>query len=100
MSIIVKGMEMPKKYQYCGFLRLWCNANNKLLKQGWYSDIDITRPGNCPLVELSLEQGRIVDAEVVVEKIVKQIGGCLGILEDVGAGLKKTLTILSEEWEE
>lgn len=72
MSVIVKGMEMPEKCQYCCLLRyyhengnVWCNANNALLKQGWYTEIDIKRPETCPLVEIPEKHGRLIDADAM-----------------------------------
>lgn len=59
MSVVVRGMDIPTHCQYCGFMRyyhengnIWCNANSKLMKQGWYAEIDIKRPKDCPLFEL------------------------------------------------
>lgn len=70
MSVIIKGMEMPEKCQYCCLLRyyhengnIWCNANNALLRQGWYTEIDIKRPETCPLVEIPEKHGRLIDVD-------------------------------------
>ena len=60
MSVIVNGMNLPERCEYCGFLRwypengnLWCNANMKLLKEGWYSNFTFKRPQTCPLEEVA-----------------------------------------------
>ena len=76
MSVIIKGMEMPEKCQYCCLLRyyhengnVWCNANNTLLKQGWYTEIDIKRPETCPLVEIPEKHGRLIDADALIADV-------------------------------
>lgn len=71
MSVIVKGMNMPSKCQYCGLLRyypengnVWCNASNKLMmERAWFEKIDIERPMWCPLIALPEKHGRLIDAD-------------------------------------
>ena len=89
MSVIVKGMEMPEKCQYCCLLRyyhengnIWCNANNTLLKQGWYTEIDIKRPETCPLVEIPETHGRLIDADYMRLRVDIKGTNKYGMLDD------------------
>lgn len=74
MGVYVKGMEMPKECEYCGFCRfypengnVWCNAKNIILKTKWkepnWTHLDVKRPEWCPLVEVPETHGRLIDAE-------------------------------------
>lgn len=70
MTVIVKGMKMPEKCQYCGFLayyansgNVWCNATNRLIETGRHTEIDIKRQADCPLVEIPVPHGDLIDKE-------------------------------------
>ena len=63
MAVLIKGVMMPTECEYCGLCRyypengnVWCNAKNRLLKQGWkdarWTHLDVKRPEWCPLVEV------------------------------------------------
>lgn len=77
MGVIVKGKKMPKKCQYCMFMRwypgngkAWCNASsNRLLKRECFAEIDIDRPADCPLVEVKTPHGRLIDADALIADI-------------------------------
>lgn len=59
MSIIVKGMEMPSGCQSCDFSddeARFCKAAKEYIPM-------LGKPGFCPLVELPVGHGRLVDAE-------------------------------------
>ena len=71
MSIIVKGMEMPKTCGECSFLQesVWkgkmypcvCVAGGFVVKP---SETDM-KDGLCPLVELPEKHGRLIDADLL-----------------------------------
>lgn len=75
MSVIVKGMEMPKSCAECRFLEGeamdgLCHASEKWLDDDdyflWFQypegDIDDSKPANCPLIEIP-PHGRLIDAD-------------------------------------
>ena len=78
MSILIKGMKMPTSCNTCPMLegdRLdgLCHAASRWLDDDeywrWYlypeGDVDDSRPLNCPLVEVPVPHGRLIDADVV-----------------------------------
>lgn len=70
MSVIVKGMKMPKN---CAECRLWdtCKYMNDF--DDWVSILDAVEDGNlirdknCPLSELPTPHGRLIDIKSVEE---------------------------------
>ena len=72
MSILIKGMKLPKDcrdcpmetfYVNCGDTR--CRATNKLLAEE-YNVIPFSgRPDWCPLVEVPTPHGRLIDADAL-----------------------------------
>lgn len=62
MSIIVKGMAMPKYCRQCFFFASGCPCNK--YKKG--------RPSNCPLVEIP-PHGRLIDADAY-ESLLRGLG--------------------------
>lgn len=72
MSILIKGMEMPKNCEECMFAYfddvdfdyvLYCTANEK------YADLDMydhPMGWNCPLIELP-PHGRLADLDKIIE---------------------------------
>ena len=78
MSVLIKGMEMPKNCDVCPMLegdRMdgLCHAASKWLDDDehwtWYAypegDIDDSKPCNCPLVPVP-PHGRLVDADAPI----------------------------------
>lgn len=69
MSILIRGMEMPKRCFECIFLttvpNFFCLAGKRDLcaEHG----INTSRPDWCPLVELP-PHGRLIDADELLEK--------------------------------
>lgn len=57
MSVLIRGMEMPKNCAECPVG--WCN--NLIL----FSKCD-KRADNCPLVELPEKHGRLIDADKLI----------------------------------
>jgi len=78
MSILIKGMKLPKDcrdcpmetfYVNCGDTR--CRATNKLLAEE-YNVIPFSgRPDWCPLVEVPALHGRLIDADELMRDISK-----------------------------
>ena len=74
MSVLIKGMNMPKNCNTCPMLEGdvfngLCHAASRCLDDDeywkWYlypeGDVDDSRPLNCPLVEVKTPHGRLVD---------------------------------------
>lgn len=61
MSILIKGMEMPKNCDKCGFQSAsrFCNAMSYNFCE---RTDDIGRPDWCPLIEVHTPHGRLIDA--------------------------------------
>ena len=76
MSVLIRGMEIPKKGccecrllegdKYDGF----CHGADRWLDDDYFSwyiypegDIDNTKPVNCPLDEVPTPHGRLIDAD-------------------------------------
>ena len=62
MSIMIKGMEMPKNCDDC-FLNEWSICNER-----FYCPFD-----DCPLVEIPVPHGRLIDEEDVKNAIYKRL---------------------------
>lgn len=82
MSVLIKGIEMPKSCWQCQFLAGYsydglCKAANRWLDDDdyfdWYQypegDIDTIKPINCPLVEIPTPHGRLIDADALVKSM-------------------------------
>lgn len=80
MSILIKGMKLPKEcrdcpmdifYINCGDTR--CKLTNKLLAKD-YNVIPFSgRPDWCPLVEVSAPHGRLIDEDNVIDAIHERL---------------------------
>lgn len=81
MSVLIKGMEMPKSCSVCPMLegdRMdgLCHAASKWLDDDehwtWYvypeGDMDDSKPCNCPLVPVP-PHGRLIDADALYRTI-------------------------------
>jgi len=71
MSVLIKGMKMPKKclwcpLQYIGFCQVTKTDVNSDLGR---------RADDCPLVELPEKHGRLIDAEVAKEALMHEMCG-------------------------
>lgn len=64
MSVIIKGMEMPKNCAECKFLcsenfKSWCHVTDR-------DDVYVDAvPDWCPLAELPEKHGRLIDADAL-----------------------------------
>lgn len=76
MSVIVKGMKMPKNCDDCFFIGRgypdWCSLPQ--ISNG-DDEIDYTkkRPDWCPLIELPEKHGRLIDADAFADFIMGTI---------------------------
>lgn len=68
MSVLVKGMEMPKSCNHCSFSSwsnlyqtMRCNRCIKLCFKKGSEEYMIKRPEWCPLVEVSAPHGDLID---------------------------------------
>lgn len=67
MSVIVKGMEMPKNCMSCPFPAVgvdayYCHCPTQDGKEYDFKDAE-TIPDTCPLVEVPTPHGRLIDAD-------------------------------------
>lgn len=82
MSVLIKGMEMPKSCIACPMLegdRMdgLCHAVSRWLDDDeywtWYlypeGDMDDSKPCNCPLVPVPTPHGRLIDAGELEDKL-------------------------------
>ena len=65
MSILIKGMEMPKMCDYCKFHEpfldfAYCDLGEMDME---YKDIANCRHPDCPLIEIPTPHGRLIDAD-------------------------------------
>lgn len=79
MTVLVKGMEMPKNCSVCPMLEGdaddgLCHAAHRWLDDDEYwfwqvypeGDIDDSKPLNCPLIEVPTPHGRLIDADALL----------------------------------
>lgn len=74
MSVIVKGMEMPKDCRECRMMeyhertgKTWCKPADGLLADTYRPIMYDGRPDWCPLVELPEHHGDLIDRQKLLE---------------------------------
>ena len=86
MSVLVKGMDMPKicnKCDFCTYVEkdrdVWCTSTIRIIKRDItrpeYEYQDLPRPDWCPLVEVKTPHGRLIDADALVPDICHDWNG-------------------------
>lgn len=71
MSILIKGMEMPKDCTRCFFRDgPWCSA--KMRMPVGYESIHDIRNEDCPLVDVPTPHGKLVDADELRRKMYRE----------------------------
>lgn len=86
MSVLIKGMKMPKSCEECRLYEdEWCLGRE--VDDSW-SDFN-TRWKNCPLIEIPTPHGRLIDWDLFNSK--------LDIQYAEGRGKALAPTILEEE---
>ena len=107
MTVIVKGMKMPKNCDSCwlSWMRgsslggiLDCKAIGTVGTsfEDKYDVLNKRHP-ECPLVELTEKHGRLIDERVAYDKIAEQEGGYYMDMDGVGCGLEETPTVFEAE---
>ena len=112
MSVLIKGMKMPKNCAECRFCvngftdvapmyECACESyeNVSVLVDDYGKPFDF-RPDWCPLIELPEKHGRLIDERVAYDKIAEQEGGYYMDMDGVGCGLEETPTVFEAEGED
>ena len=68
MSILIKGMEMPKNCEECA-IKSW-DTEDYVCPFSGVSTLCISRQDDCPLIPVP-EHGRLIDADALFAKIEK-----------------------------
>lgn len=71
MSVLVKGMAMPKDCLYCCMCVDTINGESICNFTGDNIEQPEIRNKNCPLVELPPKHGRLIDGDAVIENRFK-----------------------------
>lgn len=67
MSILIRGMEMPKNCQECGlYIEGACYAKGY---RDYRSIMDTSKPDDCPLIEIPAPHGRLIDADKLIDTL-------------------------------
>lgn len=75
MSVLIKGMKMPKNCEECDFCH-WSNlhqtgrcdrCDDESVCADFGTDYKRTRARFCPLVEVPIPHGRLIDADATVK---------------------------------
>ena len=81
MSVLIKGMNMPKDCRECRLNDFsmytgdtWCGVSGGVLAKNFKAIGFDGRPDWCPLVEVKTPHGRLTDESVVLEMIRKNMG--------------------------
>ena len=91
MSVLVKGMEMPKCCDICPFgywSNIWQTGACTLIEKKCFADFSVEyrskRSDNCPLVEVPTPHGRLIDADEM-KRLWRgcRIEGSIGPLLDI-----------------
>lgn len=97
MSILVKGVEMPKNCFLCPLSvlngeRLFCEVTKDEVLRA-------KRSSDCPLVPVP-PHGDLIERDAAYDKIAEQEGGNYVDMDAVGMGLNETPVIIPAEEEE
>lgn len=102
MSILIKGMEMPTRCGECpcaysteGAYWDTCQAvdDQNDIEQFWKSG----RPDWCPLVEVPIPHGRLIEAERLMHKLIRYGGISSWSEEELYYTIKDMDTIIEAE---
>jgi hypothetical protein len=76
MSVIIKGMKKPNKCRLCALVNTQLINEKGTIHQCYYKgkiieDVEYV-PDFCPLVEIPVEHGRLIDADAVHQFLNEQ----------------------------
>ena len=103
MSVLIKGMEMPKTCDDCILLRhyrflgepiLCCVANDRVLVEVEEYERDKKRLSDCPLVEVLAPHGDLIDINSKITVAIKdglKVTTVRDLLDDKAVRLPKTV---------
>ena len=98
MSILIKGMEMPKHCIVC----VLKNAEDDCMAQKWqeWETWEEMRKG-CPLVEVPEKHGRLIDADALVPDVCHdwEDSGYLRSDDYSEKCIRNAPTVIEAEWE-
>ncbi len=103
MTILIKGMEMPKSCSKCWFveftMREYKPCYQCYLTRETASEQDFERRGirNCPLVEVPTPHGRLIDARVLQRDMMDMVQSGLYGLEDMIDAVIEAHTVIEVE---
>ena len=104
MSILIKGMITPSRCDMCSMRAMgvaWCMVAKRSTshsKTGKPLD-ETRRPKWCPIVEVPVPHGRLIDERVAYDKIAEQEGGNYIDMDAVDSGLQETPTVIEADGE-
>ena len=79
MSVLIKGMEMPALCQECDlYIDGACYAKGY---RDYQSIMDMSKPADCPLIEVPTPHGRLIDADAIQDYNVETFGQRLLIID-------------------
>ena len=96
MSVLIKGMEMPALCQECDlYIEGACYVKGY---RDYRSIMDMSKPDDCPLIEVPTPHGRLIDADAFDER-VRVAGGMSEeeLTEDFKDGVQTVLYMLSKQ---
>lgn len=106
MSVIIKGMEMPKNCEECDFCH-WSNlhqtgrcdrCDDEPVCADFGTDYKRSRARFCPLVEVPNSHGRLIDADDVKSRMIPLSFSVQKWISEVE--LSNCKTVIKEEREE
>lgn len=76
MSVLIKGMKMPKSCMncmFCGFAGANCELDTCLITGSAQKHIPHSKMPDCPLIEVPDGHGRLIDADALIERMFDQL---------------------------
>ena len=101
MSVLIRGMKMPKECRECYLLEYYeylgetqCSITRMMLAERGKPISFDGRPGWCPLVEVSEPHGRLIDADEICFSMTN------GIDQDIAEeAIRESTTVIEAEGE-
>lgn len=69
MSVLIKGMQMPKNCLECDIRGYDANAGEEYCPFTQIECLSIGRQNECPLVEIKTPHGRLIDGDAIYNEI-------------------------------